>query len=194
MELEGTVSLPSPNPTAPIDLEQLATDVNEAVQWACLRYQNRISRDECNDLSQEIYFKLIKDNCRLLRLFKHQSSFKTWLQVIVNHYVDRYVSRRRETESVDEVDQWMLIFSPPQDGDIYAAEQRKLLIRALGRLNEEERLLYSLWFVVELDPIKIAAVLGTEVKVIYKRKQTLVLKIRRLVRKFHGHRRKNFTG
>jgi hypothetical protein len=32
IELEGSVSLPNINPTAPIDLEQLLPDVYEAVQ------------------------------------------------------------------------------------------------------------------------------------------------------------------
>jgi len=176
--------LPNPNPTAPIDLEQLVTDVYEAVQWAYLRYQNHIRRDECNDLSQEIFLKLIKDNCRLLRSFKHQSSIKTWLQTVVNHCVDRYVSRRRDTESVDEVDQWVLIYSPPQDGDIYAAEKQELLVRALGRLSEEERLLYQLCYVSEMRTHHIAAVFETDIRNVYKRKHMLFLKLTRIVQTF----------
>jgi len=84
------------------------------------------------------------------------------------------------------VDQVALIYLPPQDRDIYSAEKRKLLFRALGMLSEQERLLYRLWFVYELDPINIAAFLGTEVRVIYKRKQTLVLKLKRLVQTFQS--------
>jgi len=95
--------------------------------------------------------------------------------------------RRRQAENLDEVDQGALIYSPPQDRGIYAMEQRKLLFRALGRLSEQERLLHHLWYVSELAPIKIAAVLETEVRIIYKRKQTLVLKLTRLVHIFQSH-------
>ena len=95
--------------------------------------------------------------------------------------------RRRQAENLDEVDQGALIYSPPQDRDIYDAERRRLLFRALGNLSEQERLLYHLWFVYELDPVKIAAIFGTEVWIIYKRKQTLVLKLTRLVHIFQSH-------
>jgi RNA polymerase sigma factor (sigma-70 family) len=165
-----------------MDLEQHLPDVYEAVRWACLRYPGRIRRDELDDLSQQIVLKLIEDDCRRLRSFNYSFSFKTWLQRVVDHHVCKYLYRRKQAESPDEVDQGALIYSPPQDRDIYAAEQRKLLFWALRNLSDQERLLYHLWFVSELAPIKIAAVFGTEVRIIYKRKQTLALKLTRLVR------------
>jgi hypothetical protein len=61
------VSLPDPNPSAPIDLEQLGVDVYEATRWACLQYRGRIRHDELDDFSQQIIFKLIENNCRRLR-------------------------------------------------------------------------------------------------------------------------------
>jgi RNA polymerase sigma factor (sigma-70 family) len=169
-----------------MDLEQLLPDVYEAVQWACLRYRGRVRRDELDDFSQEIILKLIEDDCRRLHLFKRHSSLKTWLQPVVNHHVYKCLCRRKRAGNFDEIDQVALIYSPPQDRDIYAAEMRRLLFQALGMLNEQERLLYQLWFVSEVDPVKIAAVFGTEVRIIYKRKQTLVLKLTRLVQAFQS--------
>ncbi|MGH9755557.1 MAG: sigma-70 family RNA polymerase sigma factor [Blastocatellia bacterium] len=182
--------MPNLNPTAPIDLEKfvaiLLPDIYGAVWWACLPYQGSISEDEIDDLSQQIILKLIEDDCCRLRSFKGHSSFKTWLQQVVNHHVYKSLCRRKPTESLDEIDQGALIYLPPQDRDIYAAEKRKLLFRALDMLSGQEWLLYNLWFVYELDPIKIAAILGTEVRIIYKRKQTLVLKLTRLVQTFQS--------
>jgi RNA polymerase sigma factor (sigma-70 family) len=184
------VSLPNLNPTSPIDLEELAAillhNIHSAVRWACLHYQGGGLKDEIDDLSQQIIVKLIEDDCRRLNSFKRHSSFDTWLQVVVNHHVYKDLCRRKRAENHDEIDQEALIYSPPQDLDIYAAEKRKLLFRALGMLSEQERLLYHLWFVYELDPIKIAAVFGTEVRIIHKRKQTLVLKLTRLVQTFQS--------
>jgi RNA polymerase sigma factor (sigma-70 family) len=181
------VSLPNLNPTAPIDLEQLGADVYEAARWACLQYRGRIRQDELDDFSQQIIIKLIEDNCRRLHSFKRHSSFKTWLQRVVDDHISRCVSRRKQVENLDEVDKGALVSAPPQDRDIYAAEQWELLFRALGRLSEQERLLYNLWFVSELAPIKIATALGTEVGIVYKRKQTLVLKLIRLVQSFQKY-------
>jgi len=177
--------------TGPIDLEQLLPIllpiIYESVGWAYLRYRRNICQDELDDLSQQIAITLIEDNCARLRSFKCHSSVKTWLQVIANHYVYDYFHRRKHTESLDEADQGSLTYSPPQDRDIYIEEKQRLLSRALGNLNDEELLLYQLWFVIELDAKKIADVLGTEEKIIYKRKQTLVLKLTRLVRNFQSH-------
>jgi RNA polymerase sigma factor (sigma-70 family) len=180
------VSLPDLNPTAPIDLEHLVADVREAVQWACLRYGARIRQDELDDFSQQIILKLIENDCRRLRLFNHNFSFKTWLQAVVNNHVCKCLRQRKQAGSLNEVDRGALIYSPPQDRDIYAAEQRKLLFRALGRLSEQERLLYQLCFVFEQDARETATVLKINVKNVYKRKETLVLKLARLVQIFHG--------
>jgi len=176
------VSLPNLNPTAPVDLEQLLPDVYEAVQWACLTYRGCVRRDELDDFSQQIILKLIEDDCRRIQQFNHDFSHKTWIQAVVNHHVYKYFCRQKQVENLDEIDQATLIYSPPQDRDIYAAEQRKLLFRAFGKLSEQERLLYDLWFVSELAPIEIAAAFGTDVRIVYKRKQTLVLKLTRLVK------------
>ena len=175
------MSLPDFNPTAPIDLEQLLSDVYEAVRWACLRYRGQIRRDEFDDFSQQITLKLIEDDCRRLRLFNNNFSFKTWLQAVVNHHVYKRLRRRKPAGTPHEVDQGSLIYSPPQDLEIYAAEQRELLFRAICALSEQERLLYSLCFVAEQDAQKIASAFKINVKNVYKRKETLVLKLTRLV-------------
>lgn len=180
------MSLPDFIPTVPVDLEQLLRDVYEAVQWACLRYRGRVRRDELDDFSQQIILKLIEDDCRRLHSLKGHSLPKTWLQRVVDNHIYSCLSRRRQGENHDGVDRGALVYSPRQDRDIYAAEQRNLLSRALGRLSEQERLLYNLWFVSELAPIKIAALCGIEAKIVYKRKQTLVLKLTRLVQTFQG--------
>jgi RNA polymerase sigma factor (sigma-70 family) len=179
--------MPDLNTTAPIDLEHLVADVREAVQWARLRYGGRIRQDELDDFSQQIILKLIEYDCRRLRLFNHNFSFKTWLQAVVTHHFYKYLCRRKQAESLDEIDQLALIYSPPQEREIYAAEQRELLFRALGRLSDQERLLYQLYFIFELDAREIAIVFKINVKNVYKRKETLVLKLIKLVQTFQSY-------
>jgi len=164
-----------------MDIEQLLPDVYEAVQWAYLRYWGRIRRDELDDLSQQIILKLIEDDCRRLHSFKSLSSSKTWLQAVVDDHLYKCLRRQRRAESLDEVNQGALVCSPPQDRDIYVTEQRRLLFRALGRLSEQERLLYQLFFVFEQDAREVAAVFKINVKNAYKWRQKLVLKLTMLV-------------
>ena len=180
------MSLPDLNPTAPVDLEQLLPDVYEAVRWACLRYRGRVRRDELDDLSQQIILKLFEDDCRRLHSFKGHSLPKTWLQRVVDNHIYSCLCRRRQSENHDEVDQGALVYSPRQDRDIYAAEQRNLLSRALGKLSDQERLLYLLCFVFEQDARKVATVFKINIKNVYKRKETLVLKLTKLVQTFQS--------
>jgi len=178
--------LPYLNPTAPIDLEQLLHNVYEAVQWAFLRYRGRVRRDELDDFSQQIILKLFEDDCRRLHSFKRYSLPKTWLQRVVDNHIYSCLYRRMQGENHDDVNQGVLAYSPRQDQDIYAAEQRKLLFRALGTLSEQERLLYQLCFVFEQDARQVAAVFKINVKNVYRRKETLVLKLTKLVQTFQN--------
>jgi RNA polymerase sigma factor (sigma-70 family) len=180
------VSLPNLNPTGSIDLEQLLPDVYQAVRWACLRYPGRIRLDELDDFTQQIILKLIEDDCRRLHSFKRHSSSKTWIQRVVDNHIYSYLYRRRQAESFDMVDQGALFYSQPQDQNIYAAEQRKLLSQALCTLSEQEQLLYQLCFVFEQDARKISMVFKINVKNVYKRKEALVLKLTRLVQTFQS--------
>ena len=186
IELERSVSLPDLNPTAHIDLEHLVADVYEAVQWACLRYWESIRQDELDDFSQQIILKLIEDDCRRLQLFNYNFSFKTLLQTVVNHHAYKFLCRRKQVWSLNEVDRGEFVYPPPQDRDIYAAEQLKLLFRAFGRLSEQEWLLNQLCFVSEQDAREIATVFKIKVKNVYKRKETLVLKLTRLIQIFQS--------
>ena len=185
------MSAPNSKPTKPCDLEQLMgilpLNISDAVRWAYARYQHPMRPDELDDLSQQILLLLLEDDCRRLGSFRCHSSFKTWLQAVVNHYVSNYLRRRKQNENLDEVDPDSLSYLPSQDEEVDAAEKQKLLLKAIGKLNEQELLLYQLYFVYELEASRIAASLKTEVRDIYKRKQTLVLKLGRLVRDLQRH-------
>jgi RNA polymerase sigma factor (sigma-70 family) len=185
--------VPSPNitPTAHLDLEQLVTiilpQINNAVRWSLLRYKGCIRQDELDDLSQQIILMLIEDNYRRLNSFNGQSSFRTWLQQVANNHIFKYFNSREQVDSIDEVDQGSLRYLPLLDQGIVTAERRSLLLSALRKLSQEERMLYQLCFIYELDPKEIAVIFRTEVKIIYKRKQTLFLKLLRLVANFQSN-------
>jgi len=165
--------------------ETLLPSVANAVRRAYVRYRNPICLEEFDDLSQEIILRLLEDDCRRLNSFIPQASFETWLQIVVNHHISNFLQRRRQNENLDEVDPDSLTYLPPQDEEIAATEKQRLLLKALSKLSEQELLLYQLCFIRELAPSMIAASFRDEVKVIYRRKQKLALKLGRLVRSIH---------
>jgi RNA polymerase sigma factor (sigma-70 family) len=191
IELEGSVSLANLDPTAPIDLEQLVAillpQINDSVRWSLVRYKGCTRQDELDDLSQQIILLLIEDNCRRYRSFNGRSSFKTWLQNVINNHIYNYLNSRKQIESLDEIDEGSLTYSPLLDQGIVTAERRKLISSALDSLSLQERLLYQLCYIFELDMKEIAVIFKTDAKIIYKRKQTLFLKLERRVRNSQSH-------
>lgn len=178
--LESTQSIGPDN--LELFAETLLSSVANALRRAYGRYRNPICVEEFDDLSQEIVLRLIEDDCRRLKSFKGQASFETWLQIVVNHHISNCLRRWKPSEPLDGIDPDSLAYLPSQDEEIAAAEEQKLLLKAFCKLNVQELLLYQLWFFYELPPSKIAARVRTEVRVVYRSKQTLVSKLGRLVR------------
>ena len=99
------MSLPTLNPTAPIDLEQLLKfllpKINDAVCWFYQKNKDRICWEELDDLMQQIKLMLIDGNCRQLRSLNGQYSFKTWLQSVVDNHINNYLNSQKQTKSLD---------------------------------------------------------------------------------------------
>jgi len=94
-----------------------------------------------------------------------------------------------QTLGEPEVAPELLGYPPSQVEEIDATEKQEFLLKALGRLEEEELLLYQLSFRDELAASEIATRLRTEVKDIYKRKQKLALKLKRLIQELQCYRK-----
>lgn len=99
------MSLPSLNLTVPIDPEQLLKfllpKINDAVCWFYQKNKERICWEEFDDLIQQIKLMLIDDNCRQLRSFNGQYSFKTWLQPVVDNHINNYLNSQKQPEILD---------------------------------------------------------------------------------------------
>jgi RNA polymerase sigma factor (sigma-70 family) len=180
------LKLPEPRNTEQFT-EMLLPNISAALRCAYVKYRHPIRRDELDDLTQQIYLLLIEDNNRRLDSFKHQASFETWLQTVVNRHFSNYLQRRKGTEALDKSASELLSYPPSQDDEVDTFEKHELLLKALDRLSEQELFLYRLYFIYELKASKIAVICEIEVKEVYKRKQTLVLKLSRLVRDLQRH-------
>jgi len=93
----------------------------------------RLAQESADDLLQEIFLLLVKDNFKKLKSFqaKNGCSLASWLrQVAVNHTID-YLRRTKPTISLDEPDEDGLILK-----DIFALNNP----HALDRLSDQEKL------------------------------------------------------
>jgi len=163
-------------------IETLMPQLFQAVRWACLRSPHQTSRDEMEDICQEIILLLVEEDYRRLRSFNEQrSSLQTWLTAIAKHQLSKRFRRRKPVESLEDLPPNSLPYQPTQEEEIQKDEWRKKVRAAYTSLNEQERYLFRLCYEDELEPADIAAALKTKANLLYKRKHLLIKKIMNLV-------------
>jgi RNA polymerase sigma-70 factor (ECF subfamily) len=110
------------------------------------------NREEAEEISQDVFVKAYTN----LRNFKGDSKFSTWLYKI-GYYASLDVIKKNKkfinSENIDEIND--VDCSNVQDGLEYleSEERKKIISDALLKLNEDERIILTLFYFEEL-PIK----------------------------------------
>jgi RNA polymerase sigma factor (sigma-70 family) len=159
--------------------EEALSLVDVAVLNACLRSHYHPTPEDIRRLSQRLMLRLLENDCRRLRSFKNQSSFRTWLQTLANNYVSRQLQRERRTQSLNELPTDFLIIPPVQENRIWQEQKMKLLDNALNNLTNRERQLFDL-FRLGWKAEDISRETGIKVASVYCEKHSIVKKLRRL--------------
>ncbi len=159
-----------------------------SVRQACHVYGHNPSQDEVADISQSIVLLLIDDNYRRLRSFGHQSSLKTWLQTVINHYVLHYLRSQKGDLSMEHVAPDDFAYQPDQEEKTLFEERLELLDKVVKKLTKRERKLFEL--VCQGRPTEeIANQMGVKVDSIYKSKHALIRKFQKLLKVAGGQHR-----
>lgn len=113
-----------------------------------------LTKDNINDLFQEIFLSLIKDNFKKLRSFKarNRCSLASWLrQVVINYTID-YIRKLRPAVSLDEenddefsLKEILTDGSPSVTDTLNQKEQFKYLKDCIERLNTDEKYFLELY-------------------------------------------------
>ena len=140
-----------------------------AGQVFAIAYRSVGRRDEAEDLSQEIFWKI----SRMLDRYELSSPFKPWmLQVARNHLIDHHRSHRREKESTLELDAMPVMpgrTPAGQEGAVLRRERADAIRSGLGRLPRRLREAVVLRDVDGLDYSEIATVLAVPVGTVKSR-------------------------
>lgn len=145
------------------------------------------SQDEIDELFNEIFLSLFDNDFAKLKSFKWKNdcSLATWLRVIASRKtIDYLKSKYRMSRALDinspEVSEELAVEGEIEQS-VLDGEREEILQRAISQLSPEEINFINLCFIKEIEPEKIAQMLGITVSSVYSRKNRIREKIRRIV-------------
>jgi len=139
--------------------------------------------DVVEDLFQDFFLSLLRDDFRKLRQFRAErgTSLASWLRVIISRQTIDFL-RRQSSSASQDIDTLHLSQPDPCDSQL-DAEQIRLLTQELETLSARDRLFIQLQFYKGLPPQEIAAVLRVSVGAVYTLKSRVLDKLRGTLKK-----------
>ena len=157
--------------------------VYHTVKKTLVLHHAEISPDLVDDLFQDIFLTLVKDEFAQLRRFRGDNgcTLASWLRMIAaRRTIDHLRKSKISPEPFDEL---------LHDGPAHAAEepldhdQIQLLAKAVEDLSPRERILVDLFFRKGLPAEDVAAILRVSIGAVYTQKSRILSKLRETLEK-----------
>ena len=134
--------------------------------------------DVVEDLFQDFFLSLMRDDFRKLRQFRAERGTKlaTWLRVIVSRQTIDFLRRQKVSPS-DAIEIQAPNHADPSTS-LLNQEQNKLLSQSLETLRPRDRLFVELCFYQSLPPAEIAKILRVSKSGVYTQKHRVLKKLR----------------
>jgi RNA polymerase sigma-70 factor (ECF subfamily) len=127
--------------------------------------------EEVDDAVQDVFLRLVKDDCRLLRSFDPaRASLPTWLTIVARS-VARDRLRRRRPPAV-QLDGLAEVAAPPRPRDVPD-------LPALDVLTARQRLVLHLLYERDLEVADVARLLGVDAQTIRSTRHKALERLRR---------------
>lgn len=162
---------------------QYSSLVYHTIRKTCAFYHVEAGADGVEDLFQEFFLSLLRDDLKKLRQFRGSrgSSLASWLRVVAARLTIDSLRKHKPSEfeltealSADFSDPSITFFQE----ELYAS-----LSKALQTLTPRDRLLLDLYYRQGLPPQEIAAVLETSNNAVYTQKSRILVKLREALTK-----------
>jgi len=141
------------------------------------------SQDFADDLFQEVFLSLVKDDFLQLRCFRgdHGCTLASWLRMITaRRTIDHLRKLKNPAASAED----LRTIDPPDDSDERGKdEQIQLLERAMAQLQPRERIIIDLFFRQNLSAEDVASILRLSVGAVYTQKSRILAKLRETLQK-----------
>jgi len=134
------------------------------------------TRDELNDLHNDIFLALIENNGRKLRQYegKNGCSVSTWIRVIAVRATIDHLKKRKNLLSLSDEDTQRLVSrqsaaGQPAGEQLEQDEEKKILKELIDGLPPQDRLFIRLFYYDEVAPEKIAKIFKSTTNAVYSR-------------------------
>ncbi|QTA90859.1 RNA polymerase sigma factor [Desulfonema magnum] len=155
------------------------------------RFREPYSRQDIEDLRNEVFFRLFKDECALLRLYRgDRSSLARWIGLITAQTVSMYLRKRdrigvlgkNRPVSLEEMNK-ELASEQNITEDIEEKDAWFLIRKCMEKMSHAESLLLKLRFFDGLSWDEVAASLRRKKNNIYQIKHRAVRKLKECIKK-----------
>jgi RNA polymerase sigma-70 factor, ECF subfamily len=138
--------------------------------------------DLVEDLYQEFFLSLLRDECKKLRQFRgaHGCSLASWLRLLTARLTIDFL--RKQAQTAGEVAGAVSRHSPDPAEPLLNEQQGRLLNQAIQTLSPRDRILIDLCYRQELDSEEVAVLLKTSVNAVYAQKSRVLERIREVLR------------
>jgi len=156
------------------------------------RYEKRVynfslrmtgNREDAMDLMQNIFMAVYRG----LANFRAESAFSSWLFSVASYRATDFYRRRRHSVDLDEEDAGVMDTGGASPfGEVWARQRHAGIMRAIGRLPEEQRMVLELKFFQDMTFEEISAQLGVSTNTLKSRLYGALRKIRQMEEVIHA--------
>ncbi len=161
---------------------QYSSLVYHTIKTTLSLYHTEPRPDIVEDLFQDFFLSLIRDNFAKLRQFRGERgcSLASWLRVIASRQTIDFL-RRQETSTARALENSPSDLPDPP-GSMLDQEKNKLLSQVMETLPPRDRLFIDLYFRQALPPQEIAAILRVAPSAVYTQKSRILVNLRETLR------------
>lgn len=164
-------------------VRQYSNLVFHTIKKTLVRHHADASSDIVEELYQEFFVSLLRNDCKKLRQFRgiRGCSLASWIRIVTTRLTIDFV--RKQALPSGKVASAMSLDSPDPAEPLINEEQQKLLDQAVQSLPARDRVLLDLCYRQMLSSDEVAELLKTSVNAVYAQKSRVLEKIREVLRR-----------
>ena len=164
-------------------VQQYSNLVYHTIKTTFGMYHHHSGTEEVEDLFQEFFVAMLRDDCKKLRQFRGERgcTLASWVRLVATRLTIDFI-RSHVSNNITDVER-IHGDQPDLSESLAGQEQEALLRRAFESLSARDQLFLNLFYRQCLTPADIAGILNMSVGAVYTHKSRLLDKLRDVLKK-----------